>query len=74
MSTVVSARIPKWVKEKLEKHGINISEVIKNKLLEEVEKLENNRLDASLEQLKTRFSHIDLKELAKIIDESRKEM
>lgn len=38
MSTVISVRVPKWLKEKLEKYGINIAEVVRRSLLEEVER------------------------------------
>lgn len=73
-TAVVSVRVPRWLKEKLEKYGVNIAEVVRKSLLEEVEKLEleevEKRLDALRERLKDR---VDPYELARIIDEERKE-
>jgi hypothetical protein len=72
MSTVISVRIPKWLKEKLEEHGVNIPELIRRKLLEELERIESEGLERRLEGLKTILQgKIDVRELAEIIDEER---
>ncbi len=74
MSTVISVRVPKWLKEKLEKYGLNIADIIRKRLLEEVEKIEREELEKQLEFLKKRLKNrIDPYELARIIDEERKE-
>jgi len=66
--------VPKWLKEKLEKYGLNIADIIRKRLLEEVEKIEREELEKQLEFLKKRLKNrIDPYELARIIDEERKE-
>jgi len=74
MSVVISVRIPRWLKEKLEKHGINIPELIRRKLLEELERIESEDLERRLEELKARLQgKIDVREFAEVIDEERGE-
>ena len=74
MSVVISVRIPKWLKEKLEEHGVNIPELIRRKLLEELERIETEDLERRLEELKVRLQgKIDVREFAEIIDEERRE-
>ncbi len=72
MSVVISVRIPRWLKEKLEKYGINIPELIRRKSLEELERIESEDLERRLEELKVRLQgKIDVREFAEIIDEER---
>ena len=72
-SVVVSVRIPRWVKEKLEKYGIDIPSLIKKRLLEEIERIEREELGKDLDILKEKLKdRVDPYELAKIIDEERK--
>ncbi len=74
MSAVISVRVPKWVKEKLEKYGINVAEVVRRSLIEEIERAEMNEIGRQLDALRERLrGKIDPYELAKIIDEERKE-
>ena len=74
MSAVISVRVPKWVKEKLEKYGINVAEVVRRSLIEEIERAEMNEIRRQLDALRERLrGKIDPYELAKIIDEERKE-
>jgi CO dehydrogenase/acetyl-CoA synthase delta subunit len=74
MSVVISVRIPRWLKEKLEKYGVNIPELIRRKLLEELERIETEDLERRLEELKVRLQgKIDVREFAEIIDEERRE-
>ena len=74
MSAVISVRVPKWLKEKLEKYGINIAEVVRRSLMEEVEKVELEEIEKQLDILRERLKNkIDPYELAGIIDEERKE-
>ena len=73
MSTVISVRVPKWLKEKLERYGLNVTDIIRKRLLEEVERIEREELEKELEFLKKRLKgRIDPYELARIIDEERK--
>lgn len=73
MSVVISVRVPKWVKEKLEKHGVNIAEVVRRSLIEEAEKAELEEVARELDELKSRLKgRIDPYELARIVDEERK--
>ena len=73
MSTVISVRVPKWLKEKLKKYGVNIAEVVRKSLLKEIEKIELEEIGKQLDTLRERLkSRIDPYELARIIDEERK--
>ena len=73
MSAVISVRVPKWLKEKLEKYGLNVADIIRKRLLEEVEKIEREEIEKQLEFLKKRLKNrINSYELARIIDEERK--
>ena len=73
MSAVISVRVPKWLKEKLEKYGLNVADIIRKRLLEEVEKIEQEEIEKQLEFLKKRLKNrINSYELARIIDEERK--
>jgi len=70
---VISVRVPKWIKEKLERYGLNIADIIRKRLLEEIERIEREELETQLEFLKEKLeSRIDPYELARIIDEERK--
>ena len=72
MSAVISVRVPKWVKEKLEEYGVDISGVVRKSLLEEVKRIEEERLKEDLEFLRERLKdRIDPRELARMIDEER---
>jgi len=74
LSIVISVRVPKWVKKKLEEYGINIADLVRKKLIEEINKIEEERLAIELEELKEKLENkIDPYELSKIIDEERKE-
>ena len=73
MSAVISVRVPKWLKEKLEKYSLNIADITRKKLLGEVEKIEREELEKQLEFLRKRLKgRIDPYELARIIGEERK--
>ena len=73
MSTVISVRVPKWLKEKLEKYGVNIAEVVRRSLLDEVERIEKEDVEKRLDILKDKLrNRIDPYELSRIIDEERR--
>jgi len=73
LSVIISVRVPKWVKEKLEKYNVNIAELVRRKLIEEIERLEEEELRKELDELaKSLAGKIDPYEIARIIDEDRK--
>lgn len=73
MSVVISVRVPKWLKKKLEKYGVDVAEVVRRRLLEEVERIEREEVEKQLDLLRARLSgRIDPHELARVIDEERK--
>jgi len=72
LSTVISVRVPKWVKEKLREYGVDIAEVVRKALLEELRKLEEREIDEELERIRRKLSgKLDPEELSRIIDEER---
>ncbi|MCC6041066.1 MAG: hypothetical protein LM557_02695 [Desulfurococcaceae archaeon] len=74
MSVVISVRIPKWLKKKLEEYGVDISDFIKRKLLEEAERLEEEKLARILKEIAQRVGDkVSVQDLAKIVDEERRE-
>ncbi len=73
LSTVISVRVPRWIKEKLERYGVNIAEVVRRSLIEEIEKIEREEIEKQLDFLKEKLKgRIDPFELARIIDEERR--
>jgi post-segregation antitoxin (ccd killing protein) len=74
MSVVVSVRIPRQLKEKLEKYGINVSELVRKKLAEEVEEIEREEIRKLLDELKSALQgRVDPRELSKLVEEEREE-
>jgi hypothetical protein len=74
VSVVISVRIPKWLKKKLEEYGVDISDFIKRKLLEEAERLEEEKLARILKEIAQRVGDkVSVQDLAKIVDEERRE-
>jgi Ca2+-binding EF-hand superfamily protein len=74
MSVVVSVRIPKHLKEKLERYGIDVPELIRSKLVEEVERIEKEEIRRLLDELKSSLQgKIDPHELSKLVEEGRRE-
>jgi len=72
LSTVISVRVPKWVKERLREYGVDVSEVVRRALLEELRKLEEREIDEELERIKRKLiGRLDPEELSRIIDEER---
>ncbi len=73
MSVVISVRVPRWVKEKLEEHGVNIAELIREKLIEEARRLEDRWIDKELVEIGSILAErIDPYEFAENIDEERR--
>lgn len=59
LSVVISIRIPKRLKEDLEKLGINYSEAVRNLLEEFVRREKARRLRKSMEEISKKFGRID---------------
>ncbi len=74
MSAVISVRVPKQLKEKLEKYRVNIAEIVRKRLEEEVERLEVEELRRELEEIRVEIgAKIDPYELARLVEEDREE-
>jgi len=72
VSVVISVRIPKELKEKLEELDINVSEVVREFLKEYVEEIEIKRLEEKLRRLRLHLSgKIDPTIVAKLVREDR---
>lgn len=70
----MSVRIPRQLKEKLEKYGINVSELVRKKLAEEVEEIEREEIRKLLDELKSALQgRVDPRELSKLVEEEREE-
>lgn len=51
MSIVVCVRVPRWVKEVLERHGVRVSELVRRLLIEEAERLSEEELRRILDDV-----------------------
>ncbi|WP_244403889.1 hypothetical protein [Pyrolobus fumarii] len=70
---MISVRIPRWVKEILERHGVDVSELVQRVLIEKAERLEEEELARLLDEVRARLSgRVDVAELVRLIDEERK--
>jgi len=67
----VSAKIPIELKERIEKLGINVSQVIRHALEEEVRRRELERLRKLAEEVAEALGRIPDDEIVKIIREAR---
>ncbi|NPA05234.1 MAG: hypothetical protein GXO09_03980 [Crenarchaeota archaeon] len=73
MSVVVSVRVPRRVKEILERHGVNVGELVRRVLIEEAERLEDERVWRELEEAAGRLRGVfDEEEWARVVDEERR--
>jgi len=73
MSSVISVRIKKDLKEEVERVGINVRDVIEKALNEELEKWRREEFKAALEEVLKGMRGIDVEEFTKAIKESRRE-
>ncbi len=75
MSVVVSVRVPRWVKERLERSGVNVSELVRRVLVEEAERLEEEELRAVLRRASEalRRSGVTGEEVARLVRGDREE-
>lgn len=67
----VSAKIPRRLKEMLERYGIKPGPVIRRALEEEVRRRVLEELEEKGKELSTRLSHISDEEVASLIREDR---
>jgi hypothetical protein len=70
--SIITIRITREFKEKLEKNNVNISETVRTLLAKYIVELESNDLAEELESLKERLDKkIDPKLVAKLVREDR---
>ena len=69
---VITVRVPKEVKEKLEKHDVNISETVRKLLYEYLSELEMKNLAERLELIREHLNgKIDPEQVARLVREDR---
>lgn len=72
-SVVISVRIPRELKEAIERYGINVSEVVRSFLERYVEELEAREASNKLSNLKRRLAgRLDSSLIAKLVREDRR--
>lgn len=69
----VSAKVRKELKEKLQKHGINISQVVRRAIESEVKKIEEEELRSSLAEASKVLEKVKSDVLVEVIRRSREE-
>ncbi|MEM1582404.1 MAG: hypothetical protein QXK89_07855 [Candidatus Bathyarchaeia archaeon] len=69
--TTVSAKIPRRLKDLLDRYGIKPSQIIRRALEEEVKKHILEEIEAEAREIIGELSHITDEEIAKIIREDR---
>ena len=70
--TIITIRVAREVKEKLEKYNVNISETVRRLLEKYLSELESKNLSERLESLRERLSgKIDPKLVAQLVREDR---
>jgi len=67
----VSVKIPKWLKELLDKYGIKPGPIVRKALEEEVKKLMLSELEEEVKKIASKLSHISDEEVASLIREDR---
>ena len=74
MATVISAKVPKGLKERARKHGVVISELVRKALEAEVERLEEKELRGELGEISRRLKgKLRERDVVRAIRESREE-
>lgn len=70
--SVITIRVAREIKEKLEKYDVNVSETVRNLLDKYLGELESKNLEERLESLRERLSsEIDPRLVAKLVREDR---
>jgi len=67
----ISARIKKDLKKKITKYGINISQLMRNAIEAEIERIEESELRKSLRKTGKIFAKIDMETITNLIREDR---
>ncbi|MCK4239815.1 MAG: hypothetical protein KAX33_11865 [Candidatus Lokiarchaeota archaeon] len=67
----ISARIKKDLKKKIAKYGINISQLMRNAIEAEIERIEESELRKSLRKTGKIFAKIDMETITNLIREDR---
>ena len=71
-SVTISVRIPRELKEKIDRYGVKISEVVRKALEEEVRRRELEEAAEAAEELGKLFSRMPDDEIVRIIKEYRR--
>ena len=73
MSATISVRVPKKLKEEIERYKIKVSELVRKFLEEEVRKRKRRELENNAEELGEFFSKLSREEVVRRIREMRRE-
>lgn len=73
MSTTVSAKIPKKLKEKAARYGIKISQTVRDALEEKIRVMEEKELGKNMDDLQSTLSHLKKSDIVKAVRISRDE-
>ncbi|KAA0006801.1 MAG: hypothetical protein FE045_02005 [Thermoplasmata archaeon] len=68
---VVSAKIPKEFKKKIKEYNINVSDVIRKAIEEEIRKREAMRIKENIEKNRKLLEKLKMKDIVAIIREDR---
>jgi len=71
-SVTISVRIPRELKEKIDRYGVRVSEVVRRALEEEVRRKEFVEAVRAAEELGELFSRIPDEEIVRIVREGRR--
>ena len=71
-SVTISVRIPKELKEKIDKHRIKVSDVVRKALEDEVKRRELEEAAEAAEELSKLFSNIPEQKIVRLIKEYRR--
>jgi post-segregation antitoxin (ccd killing protein) len=75
MQEVVSAKVPKELKERARKYGINISGMVRRALEAEVARMEEKELRKRLDELSASLrNRLSVKDVARAVRETRDEL
>ena len=75
MQEVVSAKIPKELKERARKYGINVSGLVRSALEAEVARIEEKELRKRLDELSASLrSRLSMKDVVRAVRETRDEL
>lgn len=74
MSSAISAKVPKKLKEKARRYGLKIGKIVRKALEEEVRKVEERKLSKDLEELSSSLKgRIRKEDVVKTVRSSRDE-